>query len=474
MQYISSSKDVFFPFSGEMKYSIVYQGQQIYEGTAYSNGEGKINVTRRIRDYLETNMPDFRLYESVVVPHPRQMLVFALRGPDGNNLETYTVLQEALGEWSGEYGPITEPVNGHADKRQKLFWDNIGENVTTHWIKGSSESGATPDTGSTPDTGVSGDYLTFDIVSGGTIVWSGTSRDKGINLLYSRDNGVSWEKLLFRDDITVEAGDKILFKSEAPSGIRGASFSGSTAIFDVSGNILSIIYGDNFPGQTVIPGAAFYSMFLGTKVRDAGNLSLPSMSLSNMCYKRLFYNCHHLVSAPVLPATNLADYCYEAMFLGCTSLVYAPLLPATNLAQGCYRTMFWGSHIRSMPELPATTLYPGCYNGMFSHCSSLIYLSELPATTLAEACYLGMFSSCPSITAAPDLNALDVPYAAYELMFADSGVNYIKCMGVSFADRATFQWVGGVGSNGTFVKSATATWTTGIDGIPSGWEVQNA
>ena len=215
-------------------------------------------------------------------------------------------------------------------------------------------------------------------------------------------------------------------------------------------------------------------MFLGTKVRDAGNLSLPSMSLSNMCYKRLFYNCHHLVSAPVLPATNLADYCYEAMFLGCTSLVYAPLLPATNLAQGCYRTMFWGSHIRCMPELPATTLYPGCYNGMFSHCSSLIYLSELPATTLAEACYLGMFSSCPSITAAPDLNALDVPYAAYELMFADSGVNYIKCMGVSFADRATFQWVGGVGSNGTFVKSATATWTTGIDGIPSGWEVQNA
>lgn len=40
---------------------------------------------------------------------------------------------------------------------------------------------------------------------------------------------------------------------------------------------------------------------------------------------------------------------------------------------------------------------------------------------------------------------------------------------------STYEWTHGVASTGTFVKNATMTnWTTGKNGIPSGWTVQNA
>lgn len=476
MQYISSSKDVFFPFSGTMRYSIVYEGQPIYEGTAVSDGEGKINVTRRIRDYLETNMPDFRDYEGVVVGHPRQMLVFALRGSDGTNLETYTVLQEATEKWSGEYGPITEPINGRADYRQKIFWDTVGEYIAQNWIKGSSESGVTPDTGTTPDTGVSGDYLTFDILSGGTIVWTGHTggQTEGTSLWYSKDNGVTWGELGKRDYFNVEAGDRIIFRAESYNGHPNYHFTNSTAHFDVSGNIMSIVYGDSFSGNTIVPQGAFSWLFNGTNVHNAGDLTLPSKILSNSCYYSMFRDCRYLATAPSLPATTLATDCYDSMFQGCRALQYAPVLPATTLADGCYIDMFYDSGLRSAPSLPATTLAEGCYNSMFGACGSLLYAPELPATTLARACYMGMFSYCTSLTTAPDLNARDVPYGAYELMFQESGVNHIKCLGLSFDNRATFGWVSGLGSQGTFIKAASATWETGINGIPDGWEVQDA
>ena len=42
------------------------------------------------------------------------------------------------------------------------------------------------------------------------------------------------------------------------------------------------------------------------------------------------------------------------------------------------------------------------------------------------------------------------------------------------AEGCTDGWVQGVATNGTFIKADSMTdWTTGIDGIPSGWTVQN-
>ena len=101
--------------------------------------------------------------------------------------------------------------------------------------------------------------------------------------------------------------------------------------------------------------------------------------------------------------------------------------------------------------LPATTLKEACYRNMFYGCTSLTVAPELPATTLALGCYYYMFQGCASL-------------------------NYIKCLATNISSSGyTNYWVSGVASTGTFVKNAAMTsWTTGANGIPSGWTVQNA
>ena len=117
---------------------------------------------------------------------------------------------------------------------------------------------------------------------------------------------------------------------------------------------MSLLYGDNFEGQTSFPeysGSIFYGgidrfrfLFEGedweifhneSYLISAENLILPATALTDECYQYMFYNCYLLTTAPALPATVMDDYCYSNMFAGCTSLSTAPALPATTLTQGC-------------------------------------------------------------------------------------------------------------------------------------------
>jgi hypothetical protein len=142
----------------------------------------------------------------------------------------------------------------------------------------------------------------------------------------------------------------------------------------------------------------------------------------------LFSHNTNLVSAEnlILPVTASSEYCYAGMFADCTSLTTAPELPVTILAEYCYYNMFYG-------------------------CTSLTTAPVLPATTLAESCYEQMFYGC-------------------------SNLNHIKCLATDVsATDCTHNWVDGVASSGTFVKNPSmSSWTTGSDGIPANWTVENA
>ena len=165
----------------------------------------------------------------------------------------------------------------------------------------------------------------------------------------------------------------------------------------------------------------------------------------------MFSRCSSLTTAPELPATILAIDCYWGMFNGCRSLTTAPELPATKLANNCYSYMFNGCRsLTTAPELPATKLAIYCYSNMFVGCTSLTTAPELPATKLVIYCYQYMFQGCISL-------------------------NSIKCLATNIsASNCTAGWVSGVASTGTFVKAANMTsWTTGVNGIPSGWTVED-
>ena len=277
--------------------------------------------------------------------------------------------------------------------------------------------------------------LTFNILSAGTISWvaSNTASTKTID--YNLNDG-DWTSITSNTEgikITVNPGDKIQFRGDNTAycgdnpDLR-STFGGSTAEFEVEGNIMSLINSTDFSTLTTLESNfTFAFLFINcTGLTSAENLILPANSLAEGCYAGMFAVCSSLKTTPELPANTLATSCYDSMFLGCTSLTTAPELPATNLAQGCYASMFIGcSKLTSAPELPATTLIDSCYDSMFQGCTSL---------------------------------------------------NYIKCLATNIsAKNCTYNWVGNVARTGTFVKASSMTsWTTGTKGIPKGWAVQDA
>ena len=277
--------------------------------------------------------------------------------------------------------------------------------------------------------------------------------------------------------ISVTEGDVLCFKGDNPT-YNGTYFV-LTGKFNVKGNIMSLIDSTNFTtATTLIEESAFSYLFGGTWVVSAKNLVLPATTLATQCYSYMFNDCTSLTTAPELPATTLATQCYKNMFYNCTSLTTAPVLPATTLAAQCYNSMFNGcTSLTTAPELPATALANYCYFGMFSNCTSLTTAPELPATALANYCYSNMFDGCTSLNTAPELPATTLAAKCYFYMFSGcTSLNYIKCLATDIsASSCTYNWIKSVSSTGTFVKNASmSSWTTGDNGIPSGWTVQDA
>ena len=162
---------------------------------------------------------------------------------------------------------------------------------------------------------------------------------------YSTNNGSSWTMLRADEETpTISAGQKIMWKATLLP-YTPCSFY-ATNKFTVEGNIMSLVYGDNFVGQKSLAGRdnVFGFLFDGCDTLiSAENLLLPATTLSSACYQDMFNTCINLTTAPsVLPATTLEEYCYQDMFRDCTSLTTAPELPATTLAYTCYSYMFNG------------------------------------------------------------------------------------------------------------------------------------
>lgn len=578
MIYKNRFEDFFFETTAStLDYMISTGGQVIFQGRAVkspANPVLRVNVGKRVRDYLENEMPDFRDYDGVVVPHPDALLDFELQDVFGNPLETYRVLLDYTEDFTGADMILSDPVNGHTDPRQKIFWDSfntterditieIARNLELYldvdipyWIPNSGgtfnihytantdftfsytgdwftavlsgdtivitateneteyeRSGSicftyfgtdfkertkcyeirqeepfevvfdvdvpiivpygldTYDihyTANTPveitvesdwftastDNGVihiivDGDadsseagticfhylggvecyevesrdipekYLTFDILTGGTLVWHDTYT--GSTVQYSLDNGATWYDLpkvsSSGTPLSVSEGQTVIFRGDYNDSNRGVggSFFGSTAFYNVSGQLSSI---------SGFRCSVYPSLFGSTNVVSAYELKVPAALPKESGYCGLFEWCGRLITAPsVLPALHLNKHCYVNMFKGCYSLVNPPVLPATNLAIECYESMF-------------------------EDCKSLVNSPVLPATNLAMECYEKMFYGCNKLSS-------------------------IKCLAENSYWGATASWVYGVSANGTFTKKSGFSLNTGVNGIPNGWTVVN-
>ena len=283
----------------------------------------------------------------------------------------------------------------------------------------------------TPPT-PTGDYLCFTAT---TAPASFTLDNSGntINpvIYYSTDNGTNWTQWDYSTITLQNVGDKVYFYGDNPNGFSVGN--GAYAKFSTNGNST---------GRIAASG----------DIMSLIHYSCPTTIPNDGCFRMLFKNFTELTTSPNIGATTLTQSCFMQMFFGCTNLTTAP-------------------------QLNATTVPAYAYQQMFLSCGGLLQAPALPATTLGNYAYSMMFWQCTQITTAPDLMTQTLPEGAYNNMFNGcSNLNSVRCMATDIsASMCTNNWLLNVAATGTFTKNPQmSSWTTGSDGIPTGWTVVDA
>ncbi|MDO5328789.1 MAG: DUF1542 domain-containing protein [Coriobacteriia bacterium] len=271
------------------------------------------------------------------------------------------------------------------------------------------------------------------------------------NLLISYNEGDTWYEIPYAptwQSPELFSGQKILLKGENPGGLNhildeAAPQSWQYTNFDcdcpysASGNIMSLLFGDDFKGPRPIEGPPGC---FGTLFKNSVNLT----NINNL----------------VLPAGSRDQQGQ----------------PMSRINTRCYMQMFYNTGIKQIPAnlLPAIELFESCYKEMFAHCTELETIDKLilpagtpdqqgqPQGTLSPFCYESMFEGCDSqqLTKAPSLLAIDAAlgphFAEYKQMFCNC--TYLNEITVGFhqfpknADqyKSTENWLQGVANSGTF------------------------
>ena len=151
--------------------------------------------------------------------------------------------------------------------------------------------------------------------------------------------------------------------------------------------------------------------------------------------------------------------------------------PNVSLPQYAFKGLFWGNNNynklsdASDLKLSFDTLSTGCYSQMFYSCDKLTNPPQLPATTLAPSCYTNMFNYCETMTTAPTLPATTLAQESYSFMFRNcTSLNSVTTYAndISASGCINF-WLQNVAATGTLHNLGSATYPTGVLGIPSGW-----
>lgn len=173
------------------------------------------------------------------------------------------------------------------------------------------------------------EYFTIDILEPGTFTMC-----LGYYTPYYMKNGGDWIPGNFDEDgwwsIDVIAGDQIRIKCDLDDD-GWLQINPSSPSFNVSGNIMSLIYSEGFPYKTELtPGMAEYSpfseMFKTCKVKDASKLYLPCTTSCKYLYHKMFTEST-IVKAPQLMPAHLSLYSYAYMFCNCSHLTGQIVVP---------------------------------------------------------------------------------------------------------------------------------------------------
>lgn len=190
--------------------------------------------------------------------------------------------------------------------------------------------------------------LTLIAITKGKIILSGRNSFETVQI--QRNDGLIEQAT---DNISVQAGDKIRFYAKnykyKDTGTTNLTID-STADCYVYGNAMSLIYFTDFAGKTEITeNYVLQKLFINnTHIKNHETLTilLPATTLSEACYKMMFYGCTGITRAPELPAQTLTKECYNRMFTNCKELNSIKCLALNITAQDC--TGNWIENVASI------------------------------------------------------------------------------------------------------------------------------
>lgn len=230
-------------------------------------------------------------------------------------------------------------------------WTTTGTSATTLIEADSTDCGYVP-------IDYSGQYFTTVARENGTFSFAKSSANTNTDIQYSLDSGSTWNTLASGSSTpTVTTGNKVYWKGTLNAVDNNSEYMGigkfsSTGQFDVEGNTMSLLYGDNFVNQTTISDCALANLFsLCTTIINAKNMVLPATTVPYYGYYMMFFYCQNLLTAPELPATTLGNEAYDSMFRSCSNLLSSPELPAATLGIGAYDDYFYQSMFRECSKL---------------------------------------------------------------------------------------------------------------------------
>jgi len=204
--------------------------------------------------------------------------------------------------------------------------------------------------------------LTMQATTTGTIVVN----NQPSGMQYSVNGGMKTTMSAATTTINVNAGDKVQFYGNGTqiTCYNGTKIAGGTAEVKVYGNIMSLVDEMGFAWNKMLEYEhAFECLFqLNTNLTDASGLLLPATTLTNSCYKTMFYGCENLTAAPVLPAETLAQACYAEMFQNCYKLNSVTCLATNISATDCTSSWLENAGRDAMETktftTPSTTVWP--------------------------------------------------------------------------------------------------------------------
>jgi hypothetical protein len=234
-------------------------------------------------------------------------------------------------------------------------------------------------TGPTPTHDYSQDYLTVEFYNtnlshriqydgkGGTMYYNFPDIDTNWSAITGGYLDTVYSKVRLKGNLVPETTDPAGTGTNYGIGtitIRDISASGNSISF-VYGNIMSLLYGDNFINQTSLSGYdyAFAHLFENNMIYDAKNLILPNDTTRGCYYSMFFYN-PYLVYAPILNAQVLNVWSYRSMFYGCQNLDYIKCLANDISASAC--TTDWLNNVSSTGTFvkDANTTWPTGSSGI--------------------------------------------------------------------------------------------------------------